>query len=121
MTQQVPRGPDHLFCPFWRMRQSKVCHTCPLWVQVRGTNPQTGQEVDQWQCSLSWLPMLLIECAQQSRQTGAAVESFRNQMVNQREVAAAMVDEIARRAIAARARGNDAPPVLEDDPDDGSR
>jgi ribosomal silencing factor RsfS len=32
---------------------------------------------------LAWMPMLLIENAQQSRQTGAAVESFRNEMVKQ--------------------------------------
>ena len=31
---------------------------------------------------MSWLPVLMIENAQQSRQTGAAVESFRNEMVN---------------------------------------
>jgi hypothetical protein len=30
---------------------------------------------------MSWLPILMIENAQQSRQTGAAVESFRNEMV----------------------------------------
>ena len=30
---------------------------------------------------MAWLPTLLIENAQQSRQTGAAVESFRNEMV----------------------------------------
>jgi len=30
---------------------------------------------------MAWLPVLLIENAQQSRQTGAAVESFRNEMV----------------------------------------
>ena len=50
-------------------------------IQVRGTNPNTGQEVDEWDCSIKWLPMLLIENSQQQRQTGAAVESFRNEMV----------------------------------------
>ncbi len=29
---------------------------------------------------MAWLPVLLIENAQQSRQTGAAVESFRNEV-----------------------------------------
>lgn len=32
-------------------------------------------------CAITWLPMLLIENSQQQRQTGAAVESFRNEMV----------------------------------------
>jgi len=35
---------------------------------------------------MAWLPVLLIENAQQSRQTGAAVESFRNEMVESNKV-----------------------------------
>ncbi len=53
---------------------------CGWFTQVRGTDPNSGQEVDTWGCAVGWLPMLLIENAQQSRQTGAAVESFRNEM-----------------------------------------
>lgn len=30
---------------------------------------------------MAWLPVLMIENSQQQRQTGAAVESFRNEMV----------------------------------------
>lgn len=53
---------------------------CSWFTQVRGTNPNTGQEVDEWACAVTWLPMLMIENSQQQRQTGAAVESFRNEM-----------------------------------------
>ena len=58
---------------------------CARFIQVRGTNPNTGKEVDEWACSMAWLPMLLIENSQQQRQTGAAVESFRNEMVKANE------------------------------------
>lgn len=54
---------------------------CSWFTQLRGKNPQTGAEVDEWGCAITWLPMLLIENSQQQRQTGAAVESFRNEMV----------------------------------------
>lgn len=81
MTNQVPRGPDNLYCPFWRKKMSSVCHTCPNWTQVRGTNPNTGAEVDSWQCAVSILPMLLINTAKETRQGAAATESFRNEMV----------------------------------------
>ncbi len=54
---------------------------CEWFTEVRGTNPQTGKEVDEWGCAVTWLPMLLIENSQQQRQTGAAVESFRNETV----------------------------------------
>jgi len=50
-------------------------------MQVIGKNPQTGQDLSEWNCAISFLPMLLIEGAQQQRHTGAAIESFRNEMV----------------------------------------
>ena len=54
---------------------------CEWFTHVQGVNPQTGQEVDEWGCAVTWMPMLLIENSQQQRQTGAAVESFRNETV----------------------------------------
>ena len=58
---------------------------CEWFTQVRGTNPQTGEDVDEWSCAVSLLPMLLIENSQQQRQTGAAVESARNETVRDNE------------------------------------
>lgn len=54
---------------------------CAWFLQIQGTNPNTGQEINEWGCAMSWLPILTIENSQQQRQTGAAVESFRNEMV----------------------------------------
>ena len=54
---------------------------CAWFMKVAGTNPNTGDPTEEWGCAVAWLPVLLIENAQQSRQTGAAVESFRNEMV----------------------------------------
>ena len=45
----------------------------------------TGNQVDEYQCAIAWMPMLLIENSGQQRQTGAAVESFRNEMVKSNE------------------------------------
>ena len=58
---------------------------CSWYTHVRGMNPNTGQEVDEWSCAINWLPMMLIENSQQQRSTGAAVESFRNEMVKANE------------------------------------
>jgi hypothetical protein len=85
MSKQIPHGPDHLYCPWWKQKMAKVCHTCPMWTQLRGRNPNTGEEVDQWNCSLATLPMLLVENAQQARAAGAATESFRNEVVKRAE------------------------------------
>lgn len=54
---------------------------CAWFLKLRGQNPNTGEDIDDWGCSIAWFPILLIENSQQQRQTGAAVESFRNEMV----------------------------------------
>jgi len=71
------------FCPL--IKKDCVGLKCSWFTHVRGTNPNTGQEVDEWNCAITWLPVLLIENSQQQRQTGAAVESFRNEMVKANE------------------------------------
>ena len=63
---------------------------CSWYTQVRGQNPQTGKDVDEWGCAVTWLPVLLIENSQMQRQTGAAVESFRNESVNTRNIFSAL-------------------------------
>lgn len=54
---------------------------CPKFVSIKGVDPQSGAVVDRHGCVDSFLPLLLVEGAQQSRQTAAAVESFRNEVV----------------------------------------
>jgi len=78
---QVPRAEKGLMCPLWQKDMSTVCHKCPLWTHVAGKNPNTGEDVNKWNCSLAWMPMLMIENSMMQRQTGAAVESFRNEVV----------------------------------------
>lgn len=58
---------------------------CAWFMKVSGSNPNTGKEVEEWGCSIAWLPLLMIENSQQQRSTGAAVESFRNEMVKANE------------------------------------
>jgi hypothetical protein len=53
--------------------------------RVQGVDMNTGNQVDEYQCAIAWTPMLLIENSGQQRQTGAAVESFRNEMVKANE------------------------------------
>jgi hypothetical protein len=96
---QIPRGPDHLYCPFWKKRMSTVCHTCPMWQMLRGVHPQTGEPIpDEWNCSLGHITKLLIEGAQQSRQAGASadkvateVAKFHQKMVQMNHVASAQL------------------------------
>lgn len=54
---------------------------CKFWVHIVGKHPQSGADQDLWDCSFSWMPVLLIDNTQKQRETGAAVESFRNEMI----------------------------------------
>ena len=54
---------------------------CRFWVNVQGKNPQTGETVSTGDCAFCWTPVLLIENSKVNRETGAAIESFRNEMV----------------------------------------
>lgn len=71
------------YCPL--IKKDCIGLKCAWYTHVRGMNPNTGQEVDEWSCAINWLPMMIIENSQQQRSTGAAVESFRNEMVKANE------------------------------------
>lgn len=88
---QIKQG---TFCPL--LKKDCVQLQCNWFIQVRGMNPNTGKEVDEWGCSIAWLPHLLIENANQTRQAGAATESFRNEFVKSAEATINTMVAIAR-------------------------
>lgn len=71
-------------CPLNKFKPCKK-HECAWYTQIRGKNPNTGADIDGFGCSVAWLPLLLVENSNQARQTGAAVESFRNEVVRQND------------------------------------
>lgn len=71
------------FCPL--IKKDCVGLTCAWFTRVQGYDTNTGNQVDEYQCAIAWMPTLLIENSGQQRQTGAAVESFRNEMVKSNE------------------------------------
>lgn len=75
------------FCPL--IKKDCIGLKCSWFTQIRGMNPNTGEPVDEWGCAITWMPFLTIENSQQQRHTAAAVESFRNEMVqdNQKIIA----------------------------------
>ena len=76
------------FCPLLKdaciedgaIRDGKLV-ACNFWVKIRGKDPQTGAVVDDGDCAINWIPMLLIENNKVNLESGAAIESFRNEMV----------------------------------------
>jgi hypothetical protein len=66
-------------CPL--LKKECIGDGCMFWVHMLGKNPQTGADVDQFDCSFRWVPMLLVENARHVRGAQAAVESMRNEVV----------------------------------------
>jgi hypothetical protein len=62
--------------------KDNAIHRCAWYTKLSGTNPNTGEMLDEHGCAMSWMPMLMIENSMQQRSTSAAVESFRNEMTS---------------------------------------
>jgi hypothetical protein len=72
-------------CPLNNFEPCKQME-CAWFIKIVGKNPNTGEDLEDWGCSMAWMPILMIENSQQQRSTSAAVESFRNEMVKSNEV-----------------------------------
>lgn len=81
------------FCPL--IKKDCVQMKCAWFTCLRGTNPNTGKEIDEWMCAISALPLLHVEVAKEVRQGAAATESFRNETVRANASFAPMLHAIA--------------------------
>ena len=75
----------------------EIVHTCPLghtcekivgdhiercmWLQKIVGTDQQGNEHDDWNCAITWQPILQIEVAGTNRGQTQAIESLRNETV----------------------------------------
>lgn len=64
------------FCPL--LQKNCIENKCAWFCKLAGTNKNTGEAIEDWGCAVAWLPMLLIENANETRQAAAATESLRN-------------------------------------------
>lgn len=71
------------FCPL--IKKDCIELKCAWFTRIQGYDMNTGEQVDEYQCAVTLMPMLLVENSGQQRRTGAAVESFRNEMVKANE------------------------------------
>lgn len=84
------------FCPLIKKECKQL--GCSWFTRVRGNDPQSGREIDEWGCAITWLPVLLIATANEARQGAAATESFRNAVVGQRQPQARAPSSVAAQA-----------------------
>ena len=107
LPHEPPKNLNCHRCLPKKVPMSKVCPTCDLWVQLRGKDPNTGQDIDQWGCTDKWLLTGLLEIAKMSLSNAAATESFRNEVVDRADKAEAM------RRVTQLIRGGPAPLLIE--------
>jgi len=78
-------------CPL--LNKKCIKHQCIWYNMLQGKHPQSGQNVQEWGCSIAWIPLLLVENTGKQVQTNATVESFRNEMVKANMVTLALVNQ----------------------------
>lgn len=88
-------------CPFGskceEVKNNKI-HRCRWYINIRGKHPQTEEVVDQWDCAMAWMPLVMVENAQTNRGQTQALESFRNEMAKgQKEFNLTFLSELERR------------------------
>jgi hypothetical protein len=66
-------------------RDKKIIR-CAWYTKMVGLDPNTGKEIDDWACAMSWMPMLQVEMSSTNRGQTQALESFRNETIKGQEV-----------------------------------
>ena len=69
------------WCPF--VGKKCVEHKCVFYKNIIGTDPQTGVEINQWDCAISMMPTLAVEISQKVNQASASVDSLKNDLDRQ--------------------------------------
>jgi hypothetical protein len=84
---------DTPICPL--MKSACIKAKCMWWTHIMGKHPQSGQDIDMFDCSMRWIPVLLIETSKEMRQAAAATESLRNQNVGVAQQLVAALNQVA--------------------------
>lgn len=66
---------------------------CAWYVCLKGKDPQSEKEIDEWKCSMAWMPIMLIENAQTNRGQTQAIESLRNETKSGQEIFNKIISE----------------------------
>lgn len=94
-TEKPRRKKQGIKCPWWRRDVSEVCHTCELYVQLDGEDPQTGEKItDVWGCALALAPIAALQVSRDVRKgtegIQKATELFRNDVAKVNRISLAL-------------------------------
>ena len=80
-----------LLCPL--IKKKCVEHECAWSCNIKGRNPQTGEDVDRWSCVVNSIPILQIEQSQASRANQSATVEVREKIAQLSQLTAASIME----------------------------
>lgn len=84
-----------LDCPLGKKCEEIIdnkLHRCRWYKQLQGTDAQ-GNEHDEWDCAVAWMPILQIEVAGAGRNVAASIQSHRNELTLGRDKVLALVTD----------------------------
>ena len=90
-----------LTCPLGseceEIKNNKI-YRCMWYTKVMGYDVNTGKEVDEWACAITWMPRMQIETSATNRGVSQAIESFRNETIQgQKEFNTLIGHEVQRK------------------------
>lgn len=75
---------DGEFCPL--IQKACVTHKCKWYKKIIGLNPQTGAQIEEYDCAIGMLPILLIENAAVGRQVSAEINEVKKETAKQKYI-----------------------------------
>lgn len=72
-----------ILCPL--LKKPCIEHECAWFANIQGNNPQTGAVMDHWDCSVKWIPIMVLEGARHTRGVQAATENMRNEVIQRQD------------------------------------
>jgi hypothetical protein len=76
------------FCPLGKqceeIKDSRI-YKCAWLITLKGVDPATGENIDQNQCAVASIPIMIHENAKYALGTARAVDDFKNEMVKAQE------------------------------------
>lgn len=79
-----------IVCPLGKVCEEVVdghIARCAWYTELKGNNPQTGEESSDKGCAIAWLPILQVELSRTNMSTAAAVVSLREETVKRQDAA----------------------------------
>ena len=97
-----------MICPLLSALRKQECveSKCRFWTHLVGKNPQGDGVIDKFGCAIEFLPILLVENAQMTRQAGASTDKVANEVNKHRkEFIGALTGAVTTRLLDAGTEG----------------